>query len=171
MTMSAAGKESILGHNPDAEVPEVTRPELAPGEVAPDVDPRPQFYFDWRGAVTAASVLNLLAGIWLIVSPFALDYVAGDSRWNPVVCGALVAFLALMRVMGAYRAAWLAWISVALGAWMFASGFWLAESLAASWNAWLLGLFVIVLALLGIDATEEGRMEGSRGGGEQLGLR
>ena len=25
----------------------VTRPELAPGEVAPDVDPRPQFYFDW----------------------------------------------------------------------------------------------------------------------------
>ena len=105
------------------------------------------------------------------MSPFALDYVAGDSRWNPVVCGALVAFLALMRVMGAYRAAWLAWISVALGAWLFASGFWLAESLAASWNAWLLGLFVIVLALLGIDATEEGRMEGSRGGGEQLGLR
>jgi len=118
----------------------------------------------------AASAFNLLAGLWLIVSPLVLGYVAGDSRINPIVAGALIAFLALLRLVGAFGAEWLAWIKVAVGAWLFASGFWLAESPAASWNAWLLGIAVIMLALLSIDATEEGRMEGSPAAGDPLGL-
>ncbi len=158
------------GQNPDAEVPELTAPELAPGDVAPEVDPNPRLYRDWRGSVMAASAFNLLAGLWLIVSPIVLGYVAGDSRINPIVAGALIAFLALLRLVGAFGAEWLAWIKVAVGAWLFASGFWLAESPAASWNAWLLGIAVIMLALLSIDATEEGRMEGSPAAGDPLGL-
>jgi hypothetical protein len=159
------------GQDPDAEVPEVSAPELAPGDVAPEVDASPRSYRDWRGSVVAASAFELLAGLWLIVSPFVLDYVAGDSRLNPIVAGALVAFFALVRLMGAFGAEWLAWIKVAVGAWVFASGFWLAESPAATWNAWLLGLAVILLALLSIDAAEEGRMEGSAAAGDALGLR
>ena len=161
----------IPGQNPDAEVPELSPPELAPGEIAPEVDPSPRYYRDWRGLVVAANALEVLAGVWLIVSPFVLDYVAGDSRLNPMIAGALVAFFALIRVMGAYRAEWLSWINVVIGGWMFASGFWLAESPAASWNAWLLGFAVAMLALLSIDATEEGRMEESAVGGDPLGLR
>ena len=158
------------GQDPEAGVPELSSPALAPGDVAPVVDPSPRFYRDWRGAVTLAGLLNLLAGAWLIASPWVLDYVAGDSRLNPIIAGAIVAFVALVR-MGAWRAEWLSLINVAVGVWLFGSGFWLATSPSATWNSWLLGLAVVVLALLGIDATEEGRMEDSPAAGRSLSLR
>jgi peptidoglycan/LPS O-acetylase OafA/YrhL len=168
--MAETDTEPTPGQDPEADVPALNDPALAPGDVAPPIDPSPRFYRDWRGGVAAAGLLTLLAGAWLIASPFALDYVAGDSRLNPMIAGALVAFLALVRT-GVWRAEWLSLLNVLIGAWLFASGFWLAQSPAATWNAWLLGLAVVVLALLSIDATEEGRMEGAPAAGEPLSLR
>jgi len=72
--------------------------------------------------------------------------------------------VALLRMV-TWRAEWLGLINVLVGVFLFAGGFWFAESPAASWNAWFLGVAVTVLALLGIDATEEGRMEGSAAAG------
>lgn len=158
------------GQDPEADVPELNPPSLAPGDVAPLVDPSPRFYRDWRIGVTVAGLLNLLAGAWLIASPWALDYVAGDSRLNPIIAGAIVAFVALLRI-GLWRAEWLSVINIAVGVWLFGSGFWLATSPSAQWNSWLLGLAVTVLALLSIDATEEGRMEDSPAAGESFSLR
>jgi SPW repeat len=164
MTETETETEPTPGQDPEADVPELTGPELAPGDVAPVVDPSPRFYRDARGGATAAGLLNLLVGLWLIASPFVLGYVAGDSRLDPMIVGVLVAFLALMRI-GAWRVSWLSWLNVAAGAWLFASGFWLAESSAASWNAWIFGLAVIVLALVSIDASEEARMRRAGGRG------
>jgi peptidoglycan/LPS O-acetylase OafA/YrhL len=158
------------GQDPEADAPELNPPALAPGDVAPAVDASPRFYRDWRGGVIAACLLSLAAGVWLIVSPLVLDYVAGDTRLIPMIAGAIVAVLALVR-MATWRAEWLSLISVLVGVALFASGFWFAESPAATWNAWLLGVAVIVLGLLSIDATEEGRMEGSPAAGEPLSLR
>src|SRR3954452_12732081 len=106
------------GQDPEADVPELNPATLAPGDVAPLVDPSPRFYRDWRTGVTMAGLLGLLAGAWLIASPWALDYVAGDSRINPIVAGAIVAFVALVRV-GFWRAEWLSMINVAVGVWLF----------------------------------------------------
>jgi len=142
---------------PEQEVQEVTPEERAPEEVTVGVDPRPRPYRDWRGMLTAASGLNLLAGVWLIVSPFVLDYESGDASWNAIACGALVALLAWVRTLGAYGAAWMSWIVVVIGTWLFLSGFWLTDSSAASWNSWLFGLIVALTALFSIDATEEAR--------------
>ncbi len=147
------------GQDPEADVPELHAEALAPGDVAQRVDPSPRFHRDWRGNVAAAALLNLLAGAWLIASPFVLGY-GVEARVNAIVCGGLVAVLALLRT-GAWRAEWLSLLNVGLGIWLFGSGFWLAESPAATWNSWLLGIAIVVLALLGIDATEEGRMQGS----------
>jgi peptidoglycan/LPS O-acetylase OafA/YrhL len=158
------------GQDPEADAPELNSPALAPADVAPVVDPNPRFYRDWRGGVTAACLLSLAAGIWLMVSPLVLDYVPGDTRLIPMIAGAVVACLSLVR-MATWRAEWLSLMSVLVGLGLFASGFWFAESPSASWNAWLLGVAVIVLALLSIDATEEGRMEGSPAAGEPLTLR
>jgi hypothetical protein len=74
--------------------------------------------------------------------------------------------LALVRMV-TWRAEWLSMINVLIGVGLFACGSWFAESPSASWNAWLLGVAVIVLALVSIDATEEGRMEGSPAAGER----
>lgn len=51
----------------------------------------------WRDEVASASDLNVIAGIWLIISPFALGYGPRDSSWNPIVFGAVVGVLALVR--------------------------------------------------------------------------
>jgi hypothetical protein len=167
--MASDDTKPTPGQDPEADVPELTPAALAPGDVAPVVDPSPRFYRDWRTGVTVAGLLTLVTGAWLIASPFVLDYVGDDSRLNPMICGAVVAFVALLRT-GLWRAEWLSMINVAIGVWLFGSGFWLATSPSATWNSWLLGLAVIVLALLSIDATEEGRMEGAPGAGEPIGL-
>jgi len=168
--MADEDRKLTPGQDPEADVPALNPTSLAPGDVAPPADPNPRFHRDWRGHVVVAGLLSLLAGVWLIVSPFALDYVAGDSRLNPIICGAVIVFLALIR-MALWRAEWLSLINVAIGIWLFGSGFWLAESPSATWNAWFMGIAVIVLALLSIDATEEGRMEGSPAAGEPLSMR
>ena len=168
--MAAEETKPTPGQDPEADVPELHPATLAPGDVAPLVDPSPRFYRDWRTGVSVAGILGLVAGAWLITSPFVLDYVSGDSRLNAMIVGAIVALVALIRI-GFWRAEWLSLVNVAAGVWLFGSGFWLATSPSATWNSWLLGLAVVVLALLSIDATEEGRMEGSSGAGEPMGLR
>jgi hypothetical protein len=123
------------------------RPGAGPGGPAP---------YDWRASVTGASGLNILAGIWLIISPFILAFDSCDAYWNPIVFGAITAFLALIRFGGAYRASELSWLNAAIGAWLFISGFWLASSQAARWDLWIMGIVVFVLALVSAAASEEG---------------
>ena len=50
----------------------------------------------WRSTVMAASGLNVLAGIWIIIAPFVLGYDDGDPYWNDLVLGAIVFVLGLI---------------------------------------------------------------------------
>jgi hypothetical protein len=112
--------------------------------------------YDWRSEVAGASGLNVLAGIWLIISPWVLGYTHADATWNPVVFGAIVGFFALVRTAGAYRAAWLSILNMAIGVWLFISAFWLAHSAQASWNVGILGVVVFVLGAWSASATGDG---------------
>jgi hypothetical protein len=42
----------------------------------------------------ALSWTNAVVGIWLIIAPFVLDYVALADFWNSIACGALLLILA-----------------------------------------------------------------------------
>ena len=108
-----------------------------------------------RDQLAALSGLTLLAGIWLIIAPFVLGYANGDPYWNDIVFGAIVAFFALIRIAGAYRAEWLSWLNALIGAWIFASAFWLDSSGRAQWNDIILGVIVFVLALISATARRE----------------
>jgi hypothetical protein len=110
-----------------------------------------------RDEAMSASGLNVIAGIWLIISPFVLGYGSGDAYWNPIVFGAIVGVAALARLGGAYRATWLAWLNMAVGVWLFISGFWLASTARASWNEWILGVVVFVLGAWSAAAGEDAR--------------
>jgi hypothetical protein len=112
----------------------------------------------WRTNVTTAGILNVIAGIWLIISPFVLGYTGADATWNPIVFGAIAGTLALVRAAGAYRAEILSWVNMAIGIWLFISAFWLASSSQASWNVAVLGVIVFILAAWSVEATAEGRM-------------
>jgi SPW repeat len=117
----------------------------------------------WRSTVMAASGLNVLAGIWLIIAPFVLGYSGGDPYWNDIVFGAITGLIALARVAGAYRAAWLSWINALIGVWIFVSAFWLDATSTAKTNDIILGAIVFVLAVASATASDEGAAAERRG--------
>uniref|UniRef100_A0ABX1PFB1 SPW repeat-containing integral membrane domain-containing protein n=2 Tax=Aromatoleum anaerobium TaxID=182180 RepID=A0ABX1PFB1_9RHOO len=91
---------------------------------------------------------NLVLGLWMVVSPWALAYQAETNAvWSAVIAGALVAALALFELFQVK--AWEEWGNMALGLWMVISpwvlGF--ATSAGAMWNAVIVGLAVAALAL------------------------
>jgi len=98
------------------------------------------------GPDQGAAILNVIAGIWLIISPFVLGYTGADATWNPIVFGACVILIALARIAGGVRAAELSVLNMAVGVWIFISAFWLASSPQATWNDIVLGVVVFVLA-------------------------
>jgi len=118
-------------------------PGLAAAPGAPAADEQ------LRRDASAAAVLNLLAGIWLIIAPFVLGYGNGDPYWNDIVFGALVGLIALARLVLGHRHAFMSWLNVLVGAWIFASAFWLDATSTAGWNNGILG---VVIALLGLSA-------------------
>ncbi|HYG34455.1 MAG TPA: SPW repeat protein [Clostridia bacterium] len=44
----------------------------------------------------AGSMLNVLLGLWLVVSPFALDFAAPVPLWNNIIVGLLIAIMAVI---------------------------------------------------------------------------
>jgi len=98
--------------------------------------------------------LNLILGIWMVVSPWALQHQTDmHSTSNAVILGILIglaALVALFKVM-----AWEEWANVVLGVWLLISPWVLGFTAltAAMWNAVIIGIVVTVLALwaLGTD--------------------
>lgn len=100
----------------------------------------------WRAEMRGASGSNLLAGVWIAASPWMLEYSGGAVVSNSVATGSLIALLALLRVVGAFRASWLSWINAVAGAWLTLSAFVVAGSGIALWNSLVFGITVTGLA-------------------------
>ena len=126
---------------------------VPPPAGGPPDEPPPR---SWRDQIVGASGLNVVAGIWLIIAPWVLNYSGGDPYWNDVVFGAIVALIGLVRASGAYRESALSWINALIGVWLFVSAFWLDWTSRAFWNDIVLGVVVFMLAAWSAMATEEG---------------
>lgn len=110
---------------------------------------------DWRATVATAAAINLVAGVWLVISPWVLGYTGADATWNPVVFGAIVVLLALVRMAGGARESIIGYLNAAIGLWLFASAFWLADSAQAFWNVLLVGALVFFVGLAGGVAADD----------------
>lgn len=100
-----------------------------------------------------ASGLNVIAGIWLFLAPFALGYrdTSGNAMWNDLIIGASVVVLALMRVMSPRATAELSWVNFVLGAWLVVAPLVLnyndaRVTVAPTLNDIILGLIILALA-------------------------
>lgn len=98
--------------------------------------------------------LNLVLGLWLAISPWALSFSEEmQPTWNAVIVGALIVALAVFEFVKLM--AWEEWADVALGAWLVISPWVLGFSGLATvmWNAVIVGALVAALALwtLGTD--------------------
>lgn len=108
-----------------------------------------------------ASTLNVIAGIWLVISSWVLGF-AGQpmAMWDTFLVGIAVLVLAALRLR-ASRAAELSWVNFVLGLWLIISPFALGfSSLAtAMGNALIVGVLV---ALFGIWAASQARIAAPR---------
>lgn len=109
--------------------------------------------------VRTASGLNVLAGIWVIISPWVFGY--GEhigAAWNGVIVGIIVVILAAMRFSGA-ETTWQSWINFILGLWLIISP-WLYGYAATNdglrVDSIIFGIVVAVLALWSAIASRSG---------------
>lgn len=92
--------------------------------------------------------LLLVLGVWLLLSPFALEH-APTGAWNARLLGGALALLALAGLRA--RPLWGAWGELVLGLWLMGSAFALgAPSPSACWNLLLVGALVVTLALIAV---------------------
>lgn len=122
---------------------------------------------DRRSQVLGASGLNILAGLWLIISPFVLGYFnlgraaapAGASAATSVdlIVGFVIALMAVIRFFGVRKigvelfhnqTVWLSWGNVVLGLVLIVSPFLLqfTDVSAAYWNNIIVGVIVVILS-------------------------
>jgi hypothetical protein len=92
-----------------------------------------------------SSLVNVVLGLWIIISAFVLGLHAPKAIWNNVVTGLLVGALAVIR--WAMNQPGLSWMNLFLGIWLVISPFVLVLGTAAMWNNVLLGIIVAALAL------------------------
>lgn len=71
--------------------------------------------------VRTASIINLLAGIWLFISPWVYRTYRNASSWNSLIIAALIIIFAAICLTHLERARGASIANMFLGAWTFAS--------------------------------------------------
>jgi len=98
----------------------------------------------------AASVIALLAGVWLILSPWVYQAHAGPGAWNSWIVGIVITILAAIRLSSSNEGiVALSWINCLLGIWTFVSP-WIygyAGRTGEFVNSLCVGVIVFVAAL------------------------
>lgn len=114
-------------------------------------------------SAAVASGLNVLAGVWLIIAPWVLDYSSQNNAvWNQVTVGIVIAVLAFTRAATPDRFESLSWVNFVLGAWLIIAPFLLAyndttNTAAIYWNDIIMGVIVLGLAGWSAAATRSSR--------------
>lgn len=94
--------------------------------------------------------LDILVGIWLVISPFLLGYSANTSAlWNDIISGvAVIIFAATQTAQSRSRVSWPSWVNLLIGIWLVLAPFALNNSANTSimWNEIISGIVVIALA-------------------------
>ncbi len=96
----------------------------------------------WKDAV------NLVLGLWLVISPWALNFMLVEApTWNAFVVGVVIAVAAAAALIAFNQ--WEEWVEAALGAWLIVSPFLLGFSMEfyATWNQIIVGALVGALAV------------------------
>jgi hypothetical protein len=101
---------------------------------------------------------NLVLGLWLAISPWALSY-AGEPKpaWNAYIVGVIIAVAALAALIAFQK--WEEWVNAALAAWLIVSPYLLGFTALtyALWNQLIVGVLVGVLAIwTAVTASESG---------------
>ena len=102
-----------------------------------------------RSSLMGLSGLNLLIGIWLIISTFVVTTFSGlgNMRGNNILFGFLILIFSLVRLSRTTGPAW-SWWNLIFGLWLIVSPFVLGfyHVVAAMWHNIIAGIVVALLA-------------------------
>ena len=115
-----------------------------------------RFARDYTAQARTASGVNILLGIWLMVSPWVFDYSAKPAALSSVTVGALIALLAGIRLASLHNSAGVSGINLLL-ALLTAAAPWVygyATNEGALWNNIIVCILVGVLAVWSAIATD-----------------
>ncbi len=112
---------------------------------------------DYAAEARASSGINIVLGIWLLVSPWVFNYhsMGSGAQLNSVIVGALIAILAASRLASLRTSAGLSGLNVILALWTIASP-WVygyAASAGGVRDNVILGVVIAVLAIWSGSAT------------------
>ena len=113
-------------------------------------------YTEARAGAKLASGLNIIVGIWTVVSMFALGYAAySGAVWNNILSGALLMILGAAHFSHPVRSSSLSWVNFFVGIWLIVSAFLLGPRLfpAFFWNQIIVGFSAGILSLLSLGAS------------------
>jgi hypothetical protein len=98
-------------------------------------------------ANAGVSWINIVLGIWVIISPFVVQFTRFPAAvWNNIIVGIVIAILAIIRTSVPRQTGW-SWVNVILGIWMIISPFALgAMTTAVLWNNIVLGIVIALIA-------------------------
>jgi len=96
----------------------------------------------------AAGVLDVLAGLWLFLSPFVLAHYAASAMSDDILMGTLISLVGAISVLSTKNVIWPQWLNELLGLWVFVSPWILhfARSHDAVNNNVVVGLLVFGIA-------------------------
>ncbi len=105
---------------------------------------------------TATNGVNVVLGVWLIISPFVLGFAGTNGaafQWNNIAVGIAVILVALTGP---------AWLNVLLGAWEIISPWVLGFSGASTplWNNIVIGALVLLFAIGAVSASTRAPVAG-----------
>ncbi len=107
-----------------------------------------------RQSIKTVAVLNIIAGIWLFVSPWVYNAYHDKSAWNSWIVGAIIVLFAALRFSVSGTRV-LSVLNMLLGAWAFASP-WIYGYTGSSGrfiNSLCVGVVVFVLGAFGSSMT------------------
>lgn len=110
---------------------------------------------DYAAQARTASGINILLGIWLLISPWVFDYSGRATVLNSVIVGALIALFAAIRLASLENSPGLSGVNLALALWTIASP-WVCDysaNVGAMRDSVILGILIAALASWSLCAT------------------
>ena len=96
--------------------------------------------------VRTGSGIGILAGLWLILSPFVLGFNdVTNAMWNTLILGIAVVVFSLVRMAGR-EYSWAGWINFVMGLYLILAPFLFgyASSTNELWNSIIFGIIVAI---------------------------
>lgn len=105
-------------------------------------------------STSIASTINIVAGVYLLASPWYFGVFAAPPTWNSMFCGMLLTVLAVTH-LSLFRQTWMSWINAAVGLWTIVSPwvFGFSANRDMMLNGVVIGAIVLLSSLWAISSS------------------